>query len=117
MLRLSGFKFVNCGMNVSGCAVDIYNDESFVRNIRHLLKELSNIIDLEYGLLDEIFSVSVLSDEEIAIIRCEKTLQLMNQRMLEKLVSAYPDRVGKFMACLQRTLQLHVFNYIRYKGG
>ena len=103
--------------NVSVRAEDIYNDESFPRNLRHVLKDLCSIIDLDYGLLDELFSVSVLSDEEIAMIRSQKTPDLMNRRMLEILVSNYPSKVGKFMACLQRTLQIHVFNYIRYKGG
>jgi hypothetical protein len=106
---LSGLLFV--------CAANIYNNKSFVHHIRNLRAVLRRAIDIDFGLLDELLSIGVLSDEEIASIRSLTTPELMNDQMLEKLTTVHTKRIGKFMAGLQRTGQLHVFNYIRCDGG
>ena len=47
----------------------IYSDKSYVTNLQNLRKDMTAMIDMDFGLLDELLSVSVLTDEEIAALK------------------------------------------------
>jgi len=85
-------------------------------NITRLKSDLANVIEPDFGLLDELLSLKVLTRRQNAKIRSgDKTVYEQNDALLDLLVSE--DQCDKFVTALQRTDQAHVVNCITPNGG
>jgi len=85
-------------------------------NITRLKSDLADIIEPDFGLLDELLSLKVLTRRQIAKIRSgTKTVYDQNDTLLDLLV--LKDQCDKFVKALEQTDQEHVVNYITQNGG
>ena len=83
--------------------------------IWNLKSQLSNIIEPDFGLLDQLLSLEVLTHRQLAKVRSRTTVYERNDAILDLLVSE--RQCNRFMIALQRTGQQHIFNYIMTNGG
>jgi len=84
-------------------------------NIVRLKSALTNIIEPDFGLLDQLLSLEVLTLPVLADVRSEKTVYRRNAALLDLLTRE--DQSDKFLKALQRTDQQHVVNFITQNGG
>lgn len=84
-------------------------------NIMNLKSHLTDIVEPDFGLLDELLSLHVLTLHELADVRSERTVYKRNNALLELLTTE--DQCDKFVTTLKRTDQQHVMNYITQNGG
>lgn len=77
--------------------------------------ELSDIVEPDFGLLDHLLSVEMLTRTDYDHIRCLRTVYRRNAAILDLITSA--DRCAKFLQALQRTDQQHVVNFVIQNGG
>jgi len=80
-----------------------------------LKSDLANIIEPDFGLLDQLLSLGVLTRPQLADVCSERTVYRRNKAMLDLLVSQ--DQCHKFVKALQRTSQQHVINLLTQNGG
>ena len=92
-------------------------DEAFrvSDSIERLKSRLSDIIEPDFGLLDELFTLDVLTDRELDDVQSERTVYRRNDALLDLLTS--DEQRDKFLTALQRTQQEHVVNFIKENGG
>jgi len=84
--------------------------------IRNLKCRLSDVIEPDFGLLDQLLSLEVLSRRQLAKVRLgDKTVYERNDAILDLLVTE--DYCNKFLKALQLTHQQHVANLILANGG
>lgn len=84
--------------------------------IRNLKCRLSDVIEPDFGLLDQLLSLEVLSRRQLAKVRLgDKTVYERNDAILDLLVTE--DHCNKFLKALQLTHQQHVANLILANGG
>ena len=85
-------------------------------NVIRLKSNLANFIEPDFGLLDQLLSLGVLTRRQLAKVRSgDKTVYERNDALLDLLVSE--DQCSKFLKALQRTGQQHVANFITQNGG
>jgi len=84
-------------------------------NIVRLKSDLANIIEPDFGLLDQLLCLEVLTRRELATIRSERTVFERNDALLDLLETE--DQCDKFVEALHQTGQQHVVNYITQNGG
>jgi len=84
--------------------------------IKSLRSQLSNIIDPDFGLLDQLLSLKVLTSRQYDDIRSERGAAYRRSEAVVDLLDT-EDKCNKFLIALQRTGQQHIFNYIKAKGG
>jgi len=85
-------------------------------NIVNLKSRLPDIIEPDFGLLDELLGLSVLTDRQFDKVRGgDKVAYERSEAVLDLLVSE--DQGDKFLKALQRTGQQHVINFITENGG
>lgn len=80
-----------------------------------LKRRLVGIIEPDFGLLDELLALGVLTLRQVADVRREKTVYRRNNVLLDLLLTE--DRCNRFTAALRRTEQQHVANLIESNGG
>jgi len=80
-----------------------------------LKSALTNIVEPDFGLLDELMRLEVLTRPELADVRSERTVYRRNAALLDLLTTS--DQCDKFMKALQRTQQQHIVNFITQNGG
>jgi len=84
--------------------------------IRNLKSPLSSIIEPDFGLLDQLLSLKVLSRREYDDIRSERRAAYRrSEAILDLLVTE--EQCNKFLKALQLTHQQHVVNLIVANGG
>jgi len=83
--------------------------------ITELKYHLADFIEPDYGLLEELLRMNVLSRRECADVRSERTVYRRNDALLDLLQSE--EQCVKFLKALQRTGQQHVANYVTQNGG
>ena len=83
--------------------------------IKRLQSELTNFIEPDFGLLDQLMSLKVLTRHELAHIRSDRTVYGRTEALLDLLTSK--DQCDKFLKALKKTGQQHVVNYITQHGG
>ena len=77
---------------------------------------LSDIIEPDFGLLDEFLRLEVLNRRQLAKVRVgDKTLYERNDALLDLLETE--DQCEKLLIALQRTGQEHVVNFITQNGS
>ena len=80
-----------------------------------LKTHLANIVEPDFGLLDELLSLEVLTRPELADVRSERTVYRRNAAFLDLLTSE--EQCSKFMIALRQTQQHHIVNFIVRNGG
>jgi len=80
-----------------------------------LKASLANIIEPDFGLLDQLVSLDVLTCHELSDVSSERTVYRRNKALLNLLTSE--DQCSKFLTALQQTGQQHVVNFITENGG
>jgi len=96
----------------------IITDKSFRTSeyIKRLKSGLSEIIEPDFGLLDHLLALDVLTNRQFAKIRSGyKTVYEQNDALLDLLTS--DEQCDKLLTALQRTQQEHVVNFIKGNGG
>ena len=93
----------------------IHADDRILPVIMTLKLRLGDFVDPDFGILDELLTLGVLTRREISDVRSERTVYRRNDAMIDLLTSE--DQCVKFLKALQRTGQQHVVNYIEQNGG
>jgi len=84
--------------------------------MKRLEYRLSDIIEPDFGLLDELVTLDVLTQRQYDKVRSDnKTAYEENDALLDLLTSE--EQCDKFLTALQRTQQQHVVNFIKENGG
>jgi hypothetical protein len=87
---------------------------NFIWNPR-LRDRLVDIIEPDYGLLDELLSQDVLTRREFADITAKVTVYMRNQCLLAVLSQKSSKLlIGRFLLALKNVGQSHIVNYIRH---
>ena len=80
--------------------------------------QLADLIELDFGLLDELSSKNALTERQVEKVR---SLWKSGSRdeAVDKLLNLTQesDSDVKLLECLKRTGQKHVANFVRYRGG
>jgi len=88
---------------------------NILSNIKRLKSALANIIEPDFGLLDELLSLDVLTRRQYAMVRSERKVFERNDALLDLLESE--DQCDEFVKALHRTGQQHIANFITQNGG
>jgi len=80
-----------------------------------LKSALTNIVEPDFGLLDELLRLEVLTRPELADVRSERTVYRRNAAFLDLMESE--EQCDKFLKALERTGQRHIVNFVRGNGG
>jgi len=99
------------------CVHDVLDTPPHIMsNIMRLKSDLGNIIEPDFGLLDELVSLEVLTHRQLAKVRsADKTVYEKSEAVLDLLETE--DQCDKFVTALQQTRQQHVVNLITQNGG
>ena len=92
-----------------------YISDSIVDCIKRLKYRLSDIIEPDFGLLDQLLSLRVLTSRQLDDVQSKKTIYKRNDALLKLLTSE--EHCDKFLTALQGTQQEHVVNFIKENGG
>ena len=84
-------------------------------SITTLKYRLADFIEPDYGLLDELLRLEVLSRRQCADVRSESTVYRRNDALLDLLTSQ--NQCDKFLEALVRTGQQHIANFVTENGG
>ena len=89
---------------------------SILANIVNLKSQLSDIIEPEFGLLDHLLRLEVLTRRQYNIIRAgDKAACERSEALLDLIVSE--EQCGKLLEALRVTAQQHIVNLITENGG
>jgi len=77
---------------------------------------LSDIVEPDFGLLDELLSMEVLNRREYDDVRSERRAAYRRSEAILDLLTS-EDQCGKFLKALQRTGQQHIVNFVTQSGG
>ena len=92
-----------------------YISESIMDCIKRLKYRLSDIIEPDFGLLDQLLRLRVLTSRQLDDVQSERTVYRRNDALLDLLTTE--EQCDKFLTALQRTRQQHVANFIKENGG
>ena len=81
-----------------------------------LKSRLSNIIEPDFGMLEELLRLEVLTRREYDDVRSERRAAYRRSEALLNVVTT-EDQCVKFLTALQRTGQQHVVNLVTQNGG
>ena len=96
---------------------DVCVDEpSMLANIVILKSYLSDIIEPDYGLLDQLLSLEVLSRRQYDDIHSERGATYRRSEALLDLLET-EEQCNKFLEALRLCNQQHVVNLIKQNGG
>jgi len=106
-----------CFTRIYKCAVINADDSSHLLSIVTNLKDrLVDIIEPDFGLLDELLRLEVLSRRQYNKVRSgDKAAYERSDALLDLLITE--DQCVKFLEALQQTEQHHVKNLITQHGG
>jgi len=96
--------------------IDILDNASrILANIVRLKSDLANIVEPDFGLLDHLLSLDVLTPRQLAAVRSERTAYERNDAVLDLMNTE--NQCAEFVKALQRTGQQHVANFVTQNGG
>jgi len=78
--------------------------------VTRLKSQLSELIEPDFGLLDQLLSLKVLTNRQFASIRSKPTVFERNDAVLDLMTSE--DDCCRLLTALQRTHQQHIINVI-----
>jgi len=76
---------------------------------------LSEIIEPDFGLLNQLLRLDVLTRRQLGDVQSERTVYRRNDALLDLLTSE--EHCDKLLTALHRTQQEHVINFIKENGG
>ena len=88
---------------------------SIMDYIVRLKPQLSEIIEPDFGLLDQLLRLDVLTRSQLDDVQSERTVYRRNNALLDLLTS--DEQYDNFLTALQVTQQEHVVNFIKENGG
>jgi len=98
------------------CAIFLDGTCQILSHIVRLKSALTSIIEPDFGLLNELLRLEVLTYNQYIKLRSgDKAAFERNDAMLDLLVSE--DQCDKLMKALQQTSQQHVVNFVMQNGG
>jgi len=98
------------------CTIFLDQAPRHLANIKRLKSDLTNIIEPDFGLLDHLLRLKVLTRRQYDDVRSERRAAYRrSEAVLDLLVSE--DQCDKFVVALQQTDQQHVVNYLSQHGG
>jgi len=83
--------------------------------MKRLQCQLTNFIEPDFALLDQLLSLEVLTRRQYDDVRSETTVYRRTDALLDLLTTH--DQYVKFIKALQTTGQQHVINFITQNGG
>jgi len=89
--------------------------DSILTAIATLKSSLTEFIEPDFGLLNDLLRLHVLTRQQAASVRNKATVYDRNDALIELLTTE--DQCVKFLEALQRTDQQHVINFITQNGG
>jgi len=92
----------------------VVNRNSVLFRLKEPLREM---IDPDFLLTAELMNKQVLTDAERQNVKARNNLQERNDELLNFVLQKKDDASLRFMVCLRRTDQQHVWNFIFYGGG
>jgi len=96
------------------------NNEPVVENILITnIKTLRNklpIIDINFGLLDELRTLQILTSEQREVTNSKQTISTRVGQLLDNVISLSNEQLEQFVKALELTNQKHVVNYIQSNG-
>jgi len=95
--------------------LDGSTDIGLLASVTALKPRISEIIEPDFGLLNRLLGLKMLTRRQLAQVRSKETVYDRNDALLDLLESA--DQCDKFIKALQLTDQQHVVNLIAQKGG
>jgi len=101
--------------NVVSCVLCTDEEPHMLASITRLKSQLSDLIEPDFGLLDHLLSLHVLTLKEFVDVRSQKTMRRRSVALLDLLTTG--DQCDMFVKALQRTGQQHVANFIMQNGG
>ena len=96
----------------------LFPDEapSMLTNIIRLKSQLSDFIEPDFGLLDQLYVLGVLTRKQRSkILAGDRATYERTEALLDLLTTE--EHCDKFLKALQRTAQQHVVNFITRNGG
>ena len=84
--------------------------------IMRLKSQLSDFIEPDFGLLDQLLSLAVLTRRQHDDVRSERRAAWRKNDALQDLLTS-ENQCDRFLKALQRTGQQHVVNFITQNGG
>jgi hypothetical protein len=84
--------------------------------IQRLRGNLTNIVDIDHGLLDELCAVDVITHDQVDEVRSERTPNSRVEQLLNFVVKMSDAQQEQFLVALNKTQQTHVSEYIRAGG-
>ena len=97
------------------CITDAGESSSILSVVTSLKSSLVEMIEPDFGLLDDLLGLGVLDRRQVARVRSERTVFDENDALLDLLSSV--DQCDTFVTALRRTDQHHVANFIAQNGG
>ena len=85
-------------------------------SITSLKHRLADIIEPDFGLLDELLRLEVLSRRQYEDIRSERRAAYRRSEAVLDLITS-EQQCDKLLQALQRTQQPHVVNFVEQNGG
>ena len=85
--------------------------------IHRNLAKLVRVIEPDYGLMEELLSMGLLDEIQIANIRGGTNIYEQNNRLLEYFQNKSDDDCQQFLTALTNSKQRHVVNYIEHDGS
>ena len=107
--------YLQCSLSFSTRAGELPKTNH--QKIQNLKKSLKDLLEPNYGLLDHLLSLGVLSRSEIADVRSRILIAKQNACLLDILALKTEEHCLNFLAALERTNQMHIVNYIHCNGG
>jgi len=90
--------------------------QALLAYVTNLKSQLSDIIEPDFGLLDQLLSMEVLSRRQYDDVRSERRAAYRRSEAVLDLLTS-EDRCSKFLKALQLTGQQHIVNFITKNGG
>jgi len=82
------------------------------KRLKRFNKSLVAFIEPDFGLLDELRGLKVLTTPEVEVVRAEKAVSKQNEILLRCLKHKSPEQRQHFLVALDSTGQQHVANWI-----
>ena len=109
-------QYCTTDFSIELCLVFLASAYDILANITRLKSALENIIEPDFGLLEQLLGMGVLTRRQYDDIRYDRRAPYRRSEAVLDLLET-EDQCHKFVTALQQTGQQHVVNYITQNGG
>ena len=117
--RCTDVNFISTTKSCNFCLFVIFPDKEphvLLTSVKKLKSRLSDLIEPDFGLLDQLLSMEVLNRRQYDDVRYDKRAPYRRSEAVLDLLTS-EDLCSKFLKALQLTGQQHVVNLILQNGG